>query len=144
VSTGKVIHAFANNPLEIHPNARRAAFAAACAGVQGKYWEARDVLFTQKPRTESEIVSVTSTLVDDRPRFEVCAQTEPDEINKQIASDIKYAQKFGLTGTPSFGIGLLRPDGNVAIRKFVVGAQPFGLFQEILDQMLRDAENLQG
>ena len=32
-------------PLDIHPNAERAALAAVCAGEQGRYWPFHDLLF---------------------------------------------------------------------------------------------------
>ena len=46
IDTGKVRYVFRDYPLaQIHPQARKAAEAAHCAGDQGKYWEMHDRLF---------------------------------------------------------------------------------------------------
>ena len=46
IDTGKLRYVFRDFPLDqLHPNARKAAEAAHCAGEQGKYWEMHDVLF---------------------------------------------------------------------------------------------------
>jgi|SRR5436309_4597280 len=45
IDTGKVRYVFRDYPLDqIHPQARKAAEAAHCAGDQGKYWEMHDRL----------------------------------------------------------------------------------------------------
>lgn len=47
VDTGKLKFVYMDFPLEsIHPNARRAALAARCAGAQDKYFEYHDKLFS--------------------------------------------------------------------------------------------------
>ena len=46
IDTGKVRYVFRDFPLDsLHPQARKAAEAAHCAGEQGKYWEMHDTLF---------------------------------------------------------------------------------------------------
>ncbi len=46
VDAGKVRYVFRDYPLDqLHPQARKAAEAAHCAGEQGKFWEMHDALF---------------------------------------------------------------------------------------------------
>jgi protein-disulfide isomerase len=46
IESGRMRYVFRDFPLDrIHPQARKAAEAAHCAGEQGKYWEMHDLLF---------------------------------------------------------------------------------------------------
>ena len=44
--TGKVRLVYRHFPLSFHANAQLAAEASECAGLQGKFWEMHDKLFT--------------------------------------------------------------------------------------------------
>src|SRR5579862_8971029 len=48
VDNGKVLLAYYNFPLSIHPNAVPAAEAAMCAGAQNKFWPMHDALFASQ------------------------------------------------------------------------------------------------
>lgn len=52
VSTGKAKIAFRNFPLSFHEKAQKAAEAAECAGLQGKFWEYHDKLFEDRAWTQ--------------------------------------------------------------------------------------------
>ncbi len=61
--------------------------------------------------------------------FESCLESE--EIADEVNSDALAAASHGITGTPSFFIGNEK-DGFVKL----VGAQPFSVFQGIIDDKL--------
>ena len=104
----KVQFIFRNFPLaSYHPNARAAAAAAEAAGLQGKFWEMHDKLFSN--RTDWSGVSADKR---DKIFDEYAKQLglDMDELKKDISSN-KVAQKIafdqaigkasGVSGTPS-------------------------------------------
>jgi len=141
VQTGKLMLAFANNPLPIHSNAKLLAIAAICAGYQGKYWEMHDKLFTLGPKASDELSNVIETLSMDTKQFQQCTDKNPEPA-KQIGRDMKKAQEFELTGTPSFAIGHVNSEGQVNIEKFIVGSQPLARFQETIKAVLAEPVGL--
>jgi protein-disulfide isomerase len=135
VATGKIRHAFVNNPLAIHSNARLLATAAICAKEQGHFWEMYDTLFQTVPKTKSEILLLTTSVVMDSNKFAACLDRS-DEAEKQIKTDLELANKFQFTGTPSFAVGVVDVHGKVSIKKFIVGAQPLSVFEKTIDELL--------
>src|SRR5262245_60161883 len=57
VESGLIRISFFHSPLPIHSNARLLSTAAICAENDGQFWEARKVLFEQKPKSKDEIVT---------------------------------------------------------------------------------------
>jgi protein-disulfide isomerase len=89
-------------PLPMHPMAERAAEAARCAGLQGKFWEFHDSLFESKKLQVSELKQEARTLKLDTARFDQCL--ESGEQASLVKRDVMEGQRLGLTGTPSFFI----------------------------------------
>jgi predicted DsbA family dithiol-disulfide isomerase len=60
----------------------------------------------------------------------------------RIRADQLEGQKLGITGTPSFVLGLTDPDdpGKVRLTRFIRGAQPFPTFSAAIDALLEEAE----
>jgi protein-disulfide isomerase len=105
VSTNRVLIAFRHLPLtSIHSMATRAAQSAICAGQQGKFWEMHDLLFlNQKNLREALITSAVATLVLDSNRYEECMDSQ---LNFQISRDALSAAALGISGTPTFLVGV--------------------------------------
>jgi protein-disulfide isomerase len=94
--------AYKDFPLPMHPLAARAAEAARCAGVQGKFWEFHDSLFETKKLHVSDMKQEARALNLDGTRFDQCLDS-----GEQIATvkkDAQEAQRLGIQGTPSFFI----------------------------------------
>lgn len=98
---------YRNFPLtELHPNAQMAAQAAEAAGVQGKYWEMHDLLFTkQKDWSESTsprdiFAGYADTLGMNSDQFK--KDIDSDVVKKRVTQDITDGQTLGITGTPTF------------------------------------------
>lgn len=97
VRTGQVRYAFANNPLDMHPNAPLMATAAICAGNQGHYWEMHDRLFEQQatPEPKPALLALATDLALDMDAFGECLDNSlmPAE---RIEIDIARAAELGL------------------------------------------------
>jgi len=139
IDTGKVKFVYRDFPLEsIHPNgAIPAAVAAECADEQGMFWQYHDKIFQNQKNWErlaaedvaKELKAYAQELGLNTNQFNDCLNSGKymDEVNK----DYQDAVSYGLTGTPGFFIG---NEKNGYIK--VTGAQPYSVFQNVLDQML--------
>lgn len=132
IDTGKIRHAFANNPLPIHPNSKLLASAAFCSGEQGKYWEMHDVLFATKPKRNEEILALASGLSLNVTQFQQCLESSK-EAAKRIEVDSETAKNLGLRATPAFALGRVNATGQVEVEKLIIGAVPLKYFQEAIN-----------
>jgi protein-disulfide isomerase len=96
----KLSIAFKDFPLPMHPFAQKAAEAARCAGVQGKFWEFHDALFTEKKLELPQLKEQARALHLDGAAFDKCLDS--GEQASVVAKDYAEGKKLGITGTPSF------------------------------------------
>ena len=89
-------------PLPMHPLAAKAAEAAQCAGVQGKFWEYHDALFQTKRLQMSDLKQQAVALKLDTASFDKCL--ESGEQAAFVKKSSQEGQRLGLQGTPSFFI----------------------------------------
>lgn len=113
-------------PLDrLHPQARKAAEAARCAGDQGKFWEFHDLLYKNTPDASTDTLKrLAGESGLDVSAFEACvgAGTHAAEVR----TDEQAGQKAGVTGTPAFFVNG-RP---------LAGAQPLEGFSRLIDEEL--------
>src|SRR4026209_171084 len=114
IATGKVRWRYRDFPLEMHPNARVAAHAAACAEEQGKYWELHSAIYDRQPewadsRNAAGILSqLAGTLGIDRGRFDTCMSSA--KYAGRIQASLDEGVRQGVGSTPTFLIaGRLYP-----------------------------------
>jgi len=128
IDTGKVRLVYKNFPLSFHASAMPAAIAADCADAQGKFWEYHDKLFnsvsdwTSRGRTAFE--EYAQQLGLNAATFSSCLDSSATAYDVQ--ADIAAGSAAGVSGTPSFFINGVK----------VVGAQPYSVFQQAIEQML--------
>jgi protein-disulfide isomerase len=136
VNTGKVKYVVREFPLEsIHPQAFKASEAALCAGDQRKYFDMHDKLFSdQKALAAADLPKHAETLGLDVGKFQECLTS--GKYAKAIRKDMADGQKAGVTGTPSFFIGVEQPNGSFKVLNVLKGAQPYAAFKEALDSSL--------
>ena len=109
----------------LHPQAEPAAIAAHCAGEQGKYWEFHDLVFGgQLGLSRTSYTQYASDLNINIEKFTTCISSE--KYKAEVENDLKYASNLGVRSTPTFFINGIA----------VVGAQPFEVFQQLIDQEL--------
>jgi len=136
VDTGRVLLAFRHLPLErIHPSAVIAAAGAECAARQDRFWDLHDRLFTLSPPfTVAAVRAAAEAVALDAPRFSTCLAGDG---LARVREDMASARQLGITGTPTFLIGGVEPDGRVRVRYWLSGARPFAQFATILDGLLK-------
>lgn len=137
IKTGKVRYVLREFPLEsIHPNAFKAAEAANCSGEQGKYWEMHDRLFAnQNALAAKDLPGHAQVVGIDSAKFQQCLDS--GKYTAKVRKDLNDAQKAGMTGTPTFFLGITDPKGAEikSVRK-LVGAQPYAAFKDAIDTLL--------
>jgi len=127
IDTGKVKFVYRDYPLGFHQQAEPAALAANCAGEQGKYFEYHDKIFEvggAAGKTSVDYMKWAQELKLDTAKWEKCL-TDPAQ-RQEIQKDMADGQAAGVSGTPGFVIN----------GKLVSGAQPFSVFQQIIEAEL--------
>jgi protein-disulfide isomerase len=123
---GKIRLVYRDFPLvQIHPNAARAAEAAACAHEQGKFWPMHDAMFEHQDKlAEADLKASAAALGLDAAAFNTCLDSGRHTAEWQ--KDAAEGDRYGVSSTPAFFIN----------GRLVVGAQPYESFVRILDEEL--------
>ncbi len=125
---GKVNFVYRDFPLSFHQYAQKAAEASECADEQGKFWQYHDILFEKQQEWSSGGVSKLKEyaigLGLDSKKFDECLDS--GIYANEVQKDIEDGQNYGVSGTPAFFINGIE----------VSGAQPFDVFQKIIDSEL--------
>jgi NhaA family Na+:H+ antiporter len=126
-------------PLErIHPHARKASEAAECAARQGRYWEMHERLFASPTALAAEGLSESAKAVGlDSERFQACLAGEAAE---KVAADIAVGRRLGVNSTPTFFVGLIRPDGSINLMKRLNGVVTFDDFRDSIAEVSKTTE----
>jgi protein-disulfide isomerase len=128
---GKVKYVQRDFPLppSMHPNAQKAAEATECADDQGKFWEYHDLLYANQNALDvASLKSYAAQLGLDTATFDECL--DAGEQTAEVQKDYQDGQSYGVGGTPAFFIN----------GQLVSGAQPFALFQQVIDAALAEDE----
>lgn len=97
---------FRQFPLDYHPLAKKAAKAAESAGLQGKFWEMHDLLYSNQ--SDWTVLDYPDDLFR---QYAVSLGLDPDkftadynsaEVEQSIAADIQSGIDSQVDGTPSF------------------------------------------
>jgi len=136
VETGKVRYILRDYPLAFHPHAAKAAEAAHCAGEQDRYWEMSDQLFgNQRALMEENLPEYAKAArVEDMLAFQACLDSGKFAVRGQ--DSLAEGAKAGVSGTPSFLVGVTGPDGVFKSKRFIRGAQSYKVFEEAIQEVL--------
>lgn len=105
IKTGKVKYVFRDFPLNIHPKAQYAHYAAECGKEQGKYWEMNKILFEkQSDWSKSEdIIKTLNTYATEVGiggyKFEDCLKSEKHK--EEVEKDKNDGISYGIKSTPT-------------------------------------------
>jgi protein-disulfide isomerase len=137
VDTGKVRYVFRDFPLDqMHPQARKAAEAAHCAGEQSKYWEMHEVLFqNQRALAPPQLAEHARTVGMDGSKFDECLSS--GRHGTRVDRGLADGAVVGVQGTPTFVVGKTKP-GDFVEGTPIRGAQPLETFRRIIDQTLAE------
>ena len=101
----------------IHQYAQKAAEAAEAAGVQGKFWEMHDLLFTnQTDLTEENLKKLASQLGLDISRF--IREMNDNTYRQNVLDDYQNGRDTMVNATPTFFINGKMFDGSRTLQGF--------------------------
>jgi len=83
-----------------HKQACQAAYAADCAGKQGKFWDMSKLIFVNGSHLEDKSYPFLAKQIRINVDLFSACMKEPST-KKGISSDIQAAESFGITGTPA-------------------------------------------
>ncbi|RME55259.1 DsbA family protein [Candidatus Woesearchaeota archaeon] len=127
IDTGKVKFIFKDYPLKFHKFAQKAAEAAECASDQGKYYAMHDMLFSRGVGKPELYKQYAKELGLNEAEFNSCLDSGKYE--NAVKAEMEQGKKLGVKGTPYFIIN----------GKVIKGAQPFDVFEEVIEQALAEA-----
>jgi len=139
IDTGKVRYVFRDFPIDqIHPQARKAAEAAHCAGEQGKYWEMHEVLYqNQAALGVPQLAEHARKLGLDATRFDECLASRRHAA--RVERGLADGAAAGVQGTPGFVVARTQA-GDIVEGVALRGAQPVETFRRLIDQLLDQKE----
>jgi protein-disulfide isomerase len=135
IDIGKLRYVFRDFPLDrLHPQARKAAEAAHCAGEQGKYWEMHDLLFHNRQALQVEsLPGYARQLGLHAAAFTTCLTQ--GKYAAEVQQDLADGTTAGVQGTPGFFLGKTQADGTIQ-GTFIRGAQPLAVFRQTIERLL--------
>lgn len=141
IDTGLLRQIFLNFPLSNHQRAVPASEAALCAGKQDKFWEMRDALFRNQPAlADADLAERARELGLDIALFTECITGGKER--PLIDRHKSTARALSVRSTPSFFLGIVKPDGSVELKKRINGAVPFDEFRaaimDVTPEQLRE------
>jgi protein-disulfide isomerase len=129
VDTGKARIVFKDFPLNIHPQAQKAAEAALCVkeqlGDMG-YFRMHDKLFENQENLSIDNFKKWARGLDSSGiKFDQCLDS--GKYASKVKENLAYGQQLGVVGTPTFFIN----------GKPVRGAQPYEVIKSVIDAELK-------
>ena len=137
IDTGKLRYVFRDFPLDqLHPQARKAAEAAHCAGEQGRYWEMHEVLFrNQRSLAATQLAEHAPAAGVNGTKLDECLAS--GRYAARVAQGVTDGAAIGVKGTPAFVVGKTMA-GDFVHGTPIRGAQPLETFRRIIDQTLNE------
>jgi protein-disulfide isomerase len=135
--TGRVKYVFRDFPIEsIHPQALKAHEAVHCAGEQGKGREMHSKVFAnQRAMSLVDLSAHARAAGLDMAGFQKCLESGLQA--SKIRKGMREGQEVGVTGTPTFFLGLTGSDSlKVKAVRRIVGAQPYSVFKAAIEELL--------
>jgi protein-disulfide isomerase len=106
-------------PLDrIHPQARGASEAAACADEQGQFWAFHRQLFAEGAKFDAQSLELYAGNAGvDVTEFQACVAERRHQA--LVQSDFEAGAAAGVTGTPAFFVNGIRLSGAQPLEEFV-------------------------
>jgi protein-disulfide isomerase len=116
--SGRVRFEYRHFPLEsIHPHARGAGEAAACADEQGRFWQYHAQLFSGSVGlAQPQLVEHAKQIGLDLPAFQACLAAGRGR--ERVDADLAAGEAAGVTGTPAFFVNGIPFSGAIPIEEF--------------------------
>ena len=130
INTGKAQFSYRHFAI-LGKHSEQAALASECAAGQRKFWEYHDQLFKNQGGlafTESRLKQYARDIGLDVGVFGTCLET--GKYRQKVERETEAAANLGGRGTPLF----------IVNQRPLVGAQPYSVFQKIIDEELKSQE----
>jgi protein-disulfide isomerase len=133
VETGKVRFAYKHLAI-LGPESNRTAEASECAAEQEQFWTYHDRIFEDQNSSRStlsddRLIELAADIGLDTTAFGQCLTS--DRYTARVSQESSSVKALGVRGTPAFLINGV----------FVTGAQPFEVFEQILEEQLSRAQD---
>ena len=125
VNTGAIRMRFIDYPLPMHHITWNASRAAACANVQGKFWEMHDLIYANQDRWNGEATSNPDKVLKeiarqvpglDQAKLDACVDSKEMQAKIQAHYNIAMQRQIGVT--PTFYIGNKKFEGALSYDEF--------------------------
>ena len=146
INTGKLRLVYRDFPVKSHdPLATQEAMAANCAreqkGDEG-YFDYHDEIFNTttsggRGLEVAQLFLIASNLKLDQIHFKGCFESE--RFKEEVKKDFFDGMNNGITGTPTFSLGLTTQDNTIKGMK-ILGAMPYAAFKIIIEELLQSNE----
>jgi len=146
INTGKLRFVYRDFPVKSHdPLATQEATAADCAREQKQdegYFDYHDGIFNTttsggRGLEVAQLFLIASNLKLDQMRFKECFESE--RFKEEVKKDFFDGMNSGITGTPTFFLGLTTQDNTIKGMK-ILGAMPYAAFKIIIEELLESNE----
>jgi protein-disulfide isomerase len=130
IDTGKARFVYRHFAI-LGKHSEQAALASECAAEQGKFWEYHDQLFKNQGGlafTEAKLKQYARDIGLNAGAFGTCLET--GKYKEKVERETLAAANLGGRGTPFF----------VVNQHLLVGAQPYVVFQKMVDEELKSQE----
>jgi protein-disulfide isomerase len=132
VASGKVRFVYKHFAI-LGPESNRTAEASECAAEQDSFWEFHDLIFADQVANRSQLndenlVRFAGQIGLDTETFDECLTS--GRYRTQISQESLSVQSLGVRGTPAFLVNGV----------FISGAQPFEVFQQVIEEQLQAIE----
>ncbi len=136
VDNGSVKLIYRDFPLSSNPHAKRAAAFAHCAGEQGAYWKAFELLSRNENAVSSGAFAKLLPELKglDHARLAACLHSK--KYDAEADADSAQALALGAKGAPSTFVGTRTPAGSFQ-GVFIRGAQPFAVLEQEIQRAVR-------
>ena len=130
IDTGKARFVYRHFAI-LGKHSEQAALASECAAEQGKFWEYHDQLFKNQGGlafTDAKLKQYARDIGLNVGAFGTCLGT--GKYKEKVERETAAAANLGGRGTPFF----------VVNQRHLVGAQPYSVFQKMIDEELKSQE----
>ena len=136
IATGRIMYMVRNLPLVgKHALALGAAQAAECAARGGRYWEMHERLFESRGALTAADLEGYGDALGLGDEFDRCLA---GPVRPEIGRDGRAAERLGVTGTPTFFVGVIENETTLRVRRRINGAQAYDVFRNELDAVIEE------
>lgn len=138
IDTGKLRLILRDMPLDMHPNAQRAAEVARCASEQGKHWPLLEAFGSAaEPLSPPVMTRLVQGVGLDTSRIDACVAE--GRYTAKVKASTAEARRLGFNGTPTFVLGATATGSGAFEGDKMVGIQPYESLKRRLDDQLAKA-----